>query len=214
MTVRPALALINYGAGNMASIRNALRVLGIAYEEFEAGPLPDPDHTIALLPGVGSFAQASIELQQRGFMELKHPSSRVIGICLGMQLLFSEGEEGGAAPGLGCIDGEVRSIAAHPQFNQKARLPHVGWQPLRWASEHDREALGAEPDQDVYFVHSYMACAAEPASVLATVEYGDVAIPAVVAHGRAVGFQFHPEKSGPAGLRLLERSIAWLQEQA
>jgi len=205
------LLLINYGAGNMASVRNALSHLHFCYDEIDSAPSSCSDDAIILLPGVGSFSRASSELYQRGFLRFISEHPRVIGICLGMQLLFSEGEEGGLSRGLGLLEGHVRSISGHQSYIKDQRIPHVGWQSLNWSNNDSSHHLSDNLSEDMYFIHSYMAYPTLPSAVLATVSYGDVAIPAVVAHGQVVGFQFHPEKSGPAGLRLLSRTIAWLQ---
>jgi glutamine amidotransferase len=208
------LLLLNYGAGNLASVRNALDHLQISYDEIDSAPSTCSDDSIILLPGVGSFSWASAELYRRGFLSFICDHPRVIGICLGMQLLFSDGEEGGLARGLGLIEGHVRSINDHPSYAQEQRIPHVGWQSLNWNNKLAAYCISDVARRDMYFVHSYMAYPSLPGSVLATVSYGEVVIPAVVAHQQVIGFQFHPEKSGPAGLDLLSMSISWLRDNA
>jgi len=205
------LILLNYGAGNMASIRNALAAIAAPYRELESGPLPDPNQAVFILPGVGSFAEASASLRQRGFDALGAMNPRVVGICLGMQLLFADSSEGGLSNGLALLQGSVRAISDHSAFAERLRLPHVGWQPLQLHSRQAEEALGCKAGQDVYFVHSFMAVDTADADVWASVDYGPVAIPAVVAKEGVVGFQFHPEKSGPAGLRILRLALDYLQ---
>ena len=201
------LILLNYGAGNMASIRNALAAISAPYRELETGPLPETNQAVFILPGVGSFAQASASLKARGFDILGAIQPCMIGICLGMQLLFEDSTEAGLSPGLGLLQGSVRSIAEHPGFQPDLRLPHVGWQPLEIHSSEAEIALGCAAGQDVYFVHSYMAVDVASVEVWASVSYGDVSIPAVVARDGVVGFQFHPEKSGPNGLCLLRQTL-------
>lgn len=211
--MKQQVVLINYGAGNMASIRNALNFLDFPYLEIDSGSQPCPRDTVFILPGVGSFAQAAFQLRKRGLTDLIYSCPRVLGICLGMQLLFCHGEEGGPSKGLGLIDGSVRSIVNHPQYNNSIRLPHVGWQGLRWFSHSNTYSFSAKHDQEFYFVHSFMAYPSSPEAILAAACFGDMLIPSVVAHKNVVGFQFHPEKSGPVGLDLLDGAISWLHDQ-
>ena len=211
----PDVILLNYGAGNMASIRNALIAIGMGYRELDAGPLPDPADAIFLLPGVGSFAEASVSFRERGFYALGAMNNpRVVGICLGMQLLFADSTEGGHNEGLGLLPGSVRAIADHSAFSAGLRLPHVGWQPLRIHDTQAELSLGCKAGQDVYFVHSFMAVETAVKDVWASVEYGPVSIPVVVARSGVVGFQFHPEKSGQPGLHVLKKTMEFLMSQA
>jgi glutamine amidotransferase len=206
----PELILLNYGAGNMASIRNALTAIAAPYRELAIAPLPDADNAVFILPGVGSFAEASASMRRRGFDRLSTMKPRLVGICLGMQLLFSDSTEGGMSAGLGLLPGSVRAITAHPSFEENLRLPHVGWQPLQIHNNMATSALGCTSGQDVYFVHSFMAYDIATADVWASVDYGSISIPAVVAKDGVVGFQFHPEKSGPAGLNMLRQTLDYL----
>ena len=202
--------LLNYGAGNMASIRNSLDAISVSYTEIDHGPLPDPSSSLFILPGVGSFAEAASQLNERGFNELSSIRPRILGICLGMQLLFSDSYEDGFNSGLGLIDGSVRSIQEHSSYTESTRLPHVGWQPLQILDDRAKDCLGCLHNQDVYFVHSYMAFNLSQENILASVSHSSISVPAIVARDRVLGFQFHPEKSGPAGLNLLKTSIHYL----
>ena len=204
------ICLINYGAGNMASIRNALGFLRIDFFELSTGPLPDPSDHIFILPGVGSFASASLSLKQSGFNKLALVSPRLIGICLGMQLLFSDSTEGSFNEGLSLIPGNIRPISDQLPSNCGLRLPHIGWQSLSINLTQSAFTSSHLYDQDFYFVHSFMALNVPSLNVIATVSYGNVPIPAIVANNRTIGFQFHPEKSGPNGLLLLKNSISYL----
>lgn len=210
LEIAPELILLNYGAGNMASIRNALTAIAAPYRELASAPLPNGDNAIFILPGVGSFAEASASMRRRGFDRLCTMSPKLVGICLGMQLLFTDSTEGGVNSGLGLMPGSVRPITAHPSFQENLRLPHVGWQPLQIHNNMATTALGCTSGQDVYFVHSFMAFEKAVEDVWATVDYGSVSIPAVVAKDGVVGFQFHPEKSGLAGLNLLRQTLDYL----
>ena len=204
------VCLINYGAGNMASIRNALSFLDFEYVELFSGPLPDPSEYIFILPGVGSFYNASLSLKNRGFDFHLLSSPRMIGICLGMQLLFSNSTEGSLCEGLSFIPGSVRSISSQLASNPSVRLPHVGWQTLSSNVHHPAFASKSLLNHDFYFVHSYMAVNVPNSNVIAYVHYGGINIPAIVADNHIIGFQFHPEKSGPYGLSLLQCSVHFL----
>jgi glutamine amidotransferase len=204
------ICLINYGAGNMASIRNALNFLDIEYIELFSGPLPDPSKYIFILPGVGSFYNASLSLKNRGFDFHLLSAPRVIGICLGMQLLFSDSTEGSLCEGLSFIPGSVRAISSQLASNPSVRLPHVGWQTLSSNFCHPAFASTSLLNHDFYFVHSYMAVNVPNSNVIAYVRYGGIEIPAIVAHKRVIGFQFHPEKSGHNGLFFLQRFVHYL----
>lgn len=210
--MKAELVLLNYGSSNMASIRNALATLGFSFREIQSGPLPDPDNSIYILPGVGSFKHASTNLKGRGFDSLKGFQPRMIGICLGMQLLFEDSTEAGHAPGLGLLSGKIREISSHNDFQNHLRLPHVSWQPLKLQNKKAQD-LGCNEGQYVYFIHSYMAVDVDESDVLASINFGSISIPAVVSRNEVIGFQFHPEKSGPEGLRLLHDSIEYLIKQ-
>jgi imidazole glycerol-phosphate synthase subunit HisH len=191
--------LADYGAGNLRSLCSALERAGaepIVTEdpaEVERAPL-------AVIAGVGNTGAAAGGLQQRGLAEALLARVRagrpVLGICVGMQLLFGECEEGGA--GLQILPGRVERLRA-------SRVPHMGWNELRvTAPSRMLERLDGE---DVYFAHSY-ACAPEAAIAVAEVEH-DGSIVAAVEHGSVAGVQFHPERSGPAGARTLRNALAW-----
>ena len=177
----------------MASIRNALRHLGFDFIELTSGPLPDPSNHIFILPGVGSFSNASLSLKNRGFDLLSSISPRLIGICLGMQLLFSDSTEGSLSTGLSLIPGNVRSISDYITANSSIKIPHVGWQSL-FCDQNKMELLDDYLHRDFYFVHSYMAVNIPSENLLATVRYGDISIPSVVLNNSVIGFQFHPGK--------------------
>lgn len=197
----------------MASIRNALMAIDAPFSELSVGPLPDPDKQVFILPGVGSFAEASASLKRRRFDTLGFIQPKILGICLGMQLLFNDSNEGGVSPGLGLLKGSVRQICEDPAFETNLRLPHVGWQQLQTRNSQVEMDLGYTLGEDVYFVHSFMAVGTAATDVWGTVAYGNVTIPAVVARDGVVGFQFHPEKSGQAGLLMLKKTINYLFSQ-
>ena len=192
------------GLSNLWSARRALETLGHEVT-VTTGPEPLASAEVVVLPGVGAFAEASRRLASTGIGEAVRAAAGrgagVLGICLGMQLLFESSEEGGDAPGLGLLPGRVTKLRG------QARIPHVGWN--RIAPTARGAALlgnGGGPGRYLYFVHSYVARPASDDLVLARCTHGE-SFPAAVGGGRCVGFQFHPEKSGEAGVRLLGAAI-------
>jgi glutamine amidotransferase len=212
MTSKLKIGLLNYGAGNMASIRNALEYINRPYDEIISGPLPVSADYIFILPGVGSFAEASNELQSRAFDELSRQPVKLIGICLGMQLLFSDSTEGHLSTGLGLIPGRIRPIKNYLSAELCLPIPHVGWRELTFYSKFEPFPLSSYYTHDFYFTHSYMAADVDSKYIIATVDYGGISIPAIVSNKSAIGLQFHPEKSGLHGLQLLDNVISYLDK--
>lgn len=195
------------GLSNLWSVQRALEVLG-----HEAVATGEPEVVAGagflLLPGVGAFAEAARRLEQTGIgaaiREAAGRGGRVLGICLGMQLLFESSEEGGESRGLGLLPGDIVRLSGG------ARVPHVGWNRVE-ATERGTPLFGNGSGADFYFVHSFVARPAAEELVLARCVHGE-SFPAAVRQGAFLGFQFHPEKSGEAGVRLLGRAIATLSE--
>jgi glutamine amidotransferase len=191
--------LADYGAGNLRSVCSALERIGAEPvvtedpQEVERAPL-------AVIAGVGNTGAAARGLEERGLADalLSHVGSGrpVLGICVGMQLLFGESEEGGA--GLAILPGRVERLRA-------ARVPHMGWNELRVIAP--TRLLDGLDGEDVYFAHSY-ACAPGASIGVAEVEH-DGPVVAAVEHGSVAGVQFHPERSGPAGSQVLRNALAW-----
>ena len=193
------IAIVDYGMGNLRSVQKALELLGAEAVVTDDPALLDAAQGV-ILPGVGAFGDAEKNLKTR---QLAAPVLRqvekqkpLLGICLGMQLLFDESEEMGHHQGLGLLPGRV---VRFPEGELK--VPHIGWNQLHGARGAPLE--GIAPEAYAYFVHSYYVAAEEPSDVLATTEYG-VDFASVVARGLIWGAQFHPEKSQEVGLRLLE----------
>jgi imidazole glycerol-phosphate synthase subunit HisH len=191
-----AIAVIDYGAGNLRSIRRALETAGA--EVTVSSDSADVRRADAVVfPGVGAAGAAMDRLHQLGLVdvigEVVAEGRPFLGICLGMQLLFEHQEEGNTR-GLGLLQGSVHSLSP------RVKVPQIGWNRVRWL----QEAAGYRPaeDDDFYFVHSYVIEPADPTDVVAVTRYGDV-FPSIVRHGHVWGTQFHPEKSGPAGLKLI-----------
>ena len=194
------ITILDYGAGNLASLEGALDRLGFARARA-ATPAEDAGGLL-LLPGVGHFSAAKRALQASGWWEAlpRLAEARpLVGICLGMQLLAEGSEEGGEA-GLGLLAGTARKLGPG------VKVPHMGWSRVRAAKPEAAEADGAW----LYFVHSY---ALElTADTTLTADHGR-AFSAAAARGRIAAFQPHPEKSGPDGLRLLGRTLASMLER-
>ncbi|MCZ7540445.1 MAG: imidazole glycerol phosphate synthase subunit HisH [Anaerolineae bacterium] len=197
------IAVIDYGAGNLRSVRNALAHLGADVTTLATPDgLPGADKIV--LPGVGAFGAGMNALRAAGFEEpLKKAAAAgvpLIGICLGMQYLFESSDEMGLHRGLGLLPGRVtRFPAAGP------KVPHIGWNQLHVRQDHPLLA-GIEDGAYAYFVHSYYVDAGEAGDVLATTGYG-LEYASVVARGNLFGIQPHPEKSQAVGLRILRNFV-------
>ncbi len=200
---RPTLALIDYEAGNLRSIRKALEGAGADVILLKT-PEDVPAHDGIVLPGVGAFGAAMTRLGQVGFPQwIRDQVSAgipLLGICLGIQLLFERSDEGGAIEGLGLLQGDVRRLPTG------LKVPHMGWNQLAMVKPSSL-LVGVPEGAFVYFVHSYIAHPRSRDDVIATTSYGE-AWPAIVERGKVIGLQFHPEKSGPVGQQILRNFIA------
>jgi glutamine amidotransferase len=197
------VAIVDYGVGNLFSLCSSFAAIGVeAVVTSDKAVLSAADRVI--LPGVGAFGDAADKLRESGLFdflkELAAAGKPLMGICLGMQLLFEKGFEYGEHEGLGLIAGEVRPIAEVIPADLK--IPHIGWNALRF--EGDRHPLFKylKEGDCVYFVHSFYG-KNEDGSVIATSEYG-ASLTAAVARANVCGCQFHPEKSGNVGLSILK----------
>jgi len=199
-----SVGVVDYGCGNLFSITNALNTIGIQ-TSIVSSPADLDNISVLFLPGVGSFPHAMKNLHERFLVspiqEYAKSGRALIGICLGMQLLFTNGSEISNNKGLDLIPGSVNSISESIDFSD-VPLPHIGWSTI--ASTSDSFTL---PNLPFYFVHSFMATVAESGNILATTSYGNVLIPAIVRRKNVLGFQFHPERSSSQGLNLLSYSI-------
>ena len=205
------IAIIDYGVGNLFSLCSSLRRIGAeAIVTADSEVIRRADKLI--LPGVGAFADAAQKLRQSGLDRLVKDQAaegkEILGICLGMQLLFEESHEFGVHPGLGLLKGSV--IAMEGTLPAGLKIPHIGWNALRFCRE--SKLFRYVPEGEcVYFVHSfYVDPSAE--SVVATAEYGRE-VTAAVQQGNIMGCQFHPEKSGEVGLNIL-RAFCETEETA
>jgi glutamine amidotransferase len=194
----PQVAIIDYGVGNLRSVEKAFAATG-------CDAVVSSDETILrraerlVLPGVGAFGACMKALTERGFDELVRErvaeGTPLLGVCVGMQMLFEESEEFGATSGLQLLPGRVR------RFSGDLVVPQVGWNQIRQRLTHTLFA-GIADQSFFYFVHSFYCEPADPAGVIGETEYG-ATYASVVARGNVCGVQFHPEKSQAAGLRLL-----------
>ena len=196
------IAIIDYGCGNLFSISSSLRSLGIECKiTGDKAEIAAADKII--LPGVGAFGDAAKKLRDCGMDKLLRSLAAegkpILGICLGMQLLFEKSFEYGSHAGLGLIKGYVGPLEGHIPNNLK--IPHMGWNKLNLVKD-DPIFKYITPGDYMYFVHSFYARDCME-STLALAEYG-AAVPAVVRSGSVYGMQFHPEKSGSKGLALLK----------
>ena len=196
------VAIVDYGVGNLFSLKSSLTAIGVeAVVTSDAQALGSADRII--LPGVGAFRDAAAKLRALGLDEtlkaLAADGKRIMGICLGMQMLFDESLEHGCYKGLGLIPGRVVPIA--DKIGPDLKIPHIGWNALNLGGKESPLFRNIKVGDCVYFVHSYCADQCDDA-VIATAEYG-APIVAAVERGNVCGCQFHPEKSGEVGLNIL-----------
>lgn len=204
------IAVFDLGIGNLRSVRSGFQRAGsdtvvvANSNEWNDFIMSTPDCLGVVLPGVGSFHDAMEQMQIRGLIgtveQVVAKKLPLFGICLGMQLLFSSSEEHGTSVGLGLIAGHIKRIP------NDAKVPHMGWNSFRTVHEHPL-LLGVNREDYVYFVHSYYANDVFADDVIATVDYANCVVPAVVARREVYGAQFHPEKSGPVGEQILKNFV-------
>lgn len=204
----PKVGVINYGSGNVLSVARAFEAVGANVRYIES-PNEMSSSDLLVLPGVGAFQNAMGKLEKLGFAEnlreVRTSDRRLLGICLGMQMLFDKSSEFGETRGLGFLEGVIEPIKADPVFSQSHKIPNIGWLPLHSRRPETAQIFG-EGDK-FYFVHSFKARPTSESVVIATAKYGDVSIPAVVRQENLIGCQFHPEKSRAAGLNLLHKIL-------
>jgi glutamine amidotransferase len=210
----PEVTVIDYGVGNLLSVQRGFEHCGA-----KVTLTADPEQVIAakrvVLPGVGAFGNAMQSLERLGLVaairELARRQTPLLGICLGMQLLLEHSEEFGNTTGLALIPGRVIPVPAQTLSGEAQKIPHVGWTALqssRSSSGWDGTLLqDTRPGDSTYFVHSYMAVPTDQNHRIAECVYGGHLIPAVIGRDQITGCQFHPEKSGEVGLKILRRFV-------
>lgn len=193
------ITIIDYGAGNLRSVELALGRIGET-AQITADPQCIRQASGLILPGVGAFGECMQALRESGvvpaLLDAVQHGTPLLGICLGMQMLFDQSEEGGLHEGLHLIPGTVSRLDAHG-----AKIPHMGWNGLTLCKQSDL-AYGLPQQPYVYFVHSFACRASVRRDVLFTAQYGQV-FDAAVERDNICGMQFHPEKSGPIGQQML-----------
>ena len=210
----PEVAVIDYGMGNLLSVRRGLEHCGATVTVTA-----DPDAILSapwvVLPGVGAFADGMAELRRQGLdavvREVAARGIPLLAICLGMQMLLDESEEFGTTAGLGLIPGRVVPVPSMTADGHPPKIPHIGWNALvlpqgreNWEGTLLQEI---KPGEAVYFVHSFMASPTDPGDRIADCAYGGVLVSAAIGRENIFGCQFHPEKSGEVGLKVLRRFL-------
>lgn len=209
------IAIVDYRAGNLTSVQRALAALG---RGSDAVITDDPAQIAAaeriIFPGVGAAGESMRNIRELGLAGVLRDAVAAgkpfLGICLGYQILFEQSDEDGGVPCLGLLPGRVVRFPEPlrtPQQDRPLKVPHMGWNPVRPLRKHPVWA-GIEPGSEFYFVHSYYPSGVKPEQVLTETDYG-VTFASGAAAGSLVGFQFHPEKSGRPGLRLLQNFCDW-----
>lgn len=196
------IGIIDYGVGNLFSLKSSFEAIGIeTFVSGDAAALAGADKLV--LPGVGAFGDAAEKLRQSGLDKFVCAQAEkgvpLLGICLGMQLLFEKSYEYGEHKGLGLLKGSVVPMTEHLPGDLK--IPHMGWNALHICKEGSRLFANTDEGDFVYFVHSFFATDCDE-SLAATTQYG-ITLTAAVEKGNVFGCQFHPEKSGPKGLAIL-----------
>lgn len=206
------VTLIDYGAGNLLNLQRAFEHVGAEVDiATEAKQVEQAQRLV--LPGVGAFPEAIRRLQQKNLIEAIQKvvtDTPFLGICLGMQMMLDQGDEFETTPGLCLISGQVKALPAHALDGKPMKVPHMGWELIRphhkaWSNS----LLGDIPPQNAfYFVHSYYADVQNVTDQLAVFDFGGYLITAAIQREHLMGCQFHPEKSGRMGLKIIERFLA------
>ncbi len=192
------IAIVDYGIGNIMSLMSALEgeevILTSAPEMLKAADA-------IILPGVGAFGYAMAELEAMQLIgvlkELNDMKKKMVGICLGMQLFYESSEEHGWHEGLGLLKGEIKKLP------KSVKTPHMGWNSLKLQQKESLLTKDVNEGDFTYFVHSYFANGVSPETVVASTSYG-LDVPAIIQYDNLIGYQFHPEKSGGVGKKLIK----------
>lgn len=200
------IAIVDYNMGNLASVQNAFAKIGIK-TSVEADAQKFATYDKLILPGVGAFGDAMEHLRERDMIESLHEYAKsgkyMLGICLGMQLLFESSEEFGEHEGLGLVEGGVKAFDK-TRFQEPLKVPHMGWNRM-FTKEHPL-FVGLDEAHYLYFVHSFHVACKNESDIIGTTHYG-YDFTSAVACGNVLGFQPHPEKSHNNGIKILENFI-------
>jgi glutamine amidotransferase len=213
MSASPRIAVVDFGAGNLRSVAKALERSGLN-PDVTADPAAVSRADGVVLPGVGAFADAVASLAKSGLDDAVRDRLAArrpyLGLCLGLQVLFDEGDEHGVTPGLGILPGRIERFPDQTPDGEQLRVPHIGWNTVKFSGDHPM--LSKLPDEDCfYFVHSYRAIPDRASDVVGRADYGGEFAAAVAREGM-FAVQFHPEKSQSAGRRLLDAYASWISE--
>lgn len=214
---KKTVTIIDYGVGNLLSITRAFELIGADVSVATTREqVQEADRLI--LPGVGAFDKAMSVLIEKDLIASIHDVNKrgrpFLGICLGMQLLFTKSFEFGESFGLDFIPGTVNPLVSNSNEGEVIRLPHMNWTQIAYTEHASKELMrydSSRVPKYVYFAHSFLCKPENSDCVKATAQYGDNVIPAIIQHDNLLGFQFHPEKSGTLGLSLLHY---WLSNVA
>ena len=199
--------IIDYGLGNLLSLKRAIEAVG--YDSKISDSKKEIENAkISILPGVGSFQNGIENIEKKRLREniinTVKKGNKLLGICLGMQLFFNSSEESRKKiKGLGLIDGKIIDLKKNLK-NNDAKVPHIGWASFEKLTFNKKFFLKLNKKDDMYFIHSYYANPKNNNQILATTKFFNISIPSIVKKNNITGFQFHPEKSGPKGLKLLK----------
>lgn len=202
------IAIVDYQVGNTGNVRRAFSSLGEEARLLASPAELTAEYTLAVLPGVGAFGPASARLRASGWADRliswASEGKPLLGICLGMQLLCERGLEDGNHPGLGLIPGEIRLLKAE-------KIPHMGWNSVEWTGQPPGFVTAVPSGEYFYFVHSYALF--DSVFAAGRTSLGGVIFTSMVLRGRIAGFQFHPERSGRAGLALLSEAADFIRKE-
>lgn len=212
---RRLVTVVDYGIGNLFSVRRAFETMGAEVVQTQ-----DPAVLLAaerlVLPGVGAFKDGMEGLRRHGLIEpiqtYVKTGKPFLGICLGMQMMLDESEEFGNHKGLGIIPGKVVRIPDHTSTGSRMKVPHIAWDDLQVPPSRSQGWSGTlfngvREGSSMYFVHSYAAAPTHAENLLATVNYGGMPVAAAIIKDQAFGCQFHPERSGKVGLKIIANFI-------
>ncbi len=207
------LVIIDYGMGNTQSLINAFRNIGLDDIILTDNEEIIYKSNLIILPGVGAYGKAMLELKKRGLDKIIYNYSKmnkpIIGICLGMQLLFENSQEFGYHKGLGLIQGEVVKFPA----NTNDKIPHVSWNNLKLKTNDSKLYNKINKDDYFYFVHSFICLPKNELEILTTTHYGGIDFCSSVNKDNIYGYQFHPEKSSKKGLLILKNLINHIADE-
>lgn len=213
MSTAARIALVDYGAGNLRSVAKALERSGLTVD-VTAEPAGVAAADGVVLPGVGAFRDAATALRESGLEDAVKTAVQdgrpYLGLCFGLQLLFEEGEEHGITPGFGLFAGRVERFPEKGPDGDRLRVPHIGWNEVRFSGDHPMLAHLPEREH-FYFVHSYRPVPTDASVVVGHTDYGGE-FAAAIGRGSVFAVQFHPEKSQQAGRRLLDAYRQWVEE--